>query len=71
MTVMNTEQEHIQALVKHWCPEFSQETETFPVQVMRAFLAATACAADQRRKLDGKEPIRPLDSYPNPMKFME
>lgn len=36
---------------------------------MRAFMHATACAADQKRKLDGKEPIRPLDSYPDPMKF--
>ena len=69
--INTTDMEHIRARVNHWCPEFSQQTEIFQVQVLRAFLAATACAADQCRKLEGKNPIRPLDSYPDPMKFME
>ena len=69
---MDKEQQRIIDLVNHWCPEFSrQQLEPFEVQVMRAFMQATACAADQCRKLDGKEPIRPLDSYPDPMTHFE
>lgn len=63
---MNKEQERFERLVNHWAPAFSKTNESWAAQVSRAFLMATACAADQKLVLDGKEPIRPLDSYPNP-----
>jgi len=60
------EAERRQALITHWCPE-NLHFEGFPNTLMRAFMSATACCADQKRKLDGHEPIRPLASYPDPM----
>lgn len=53
-------------LLDHWCPKNLQH-EGMPNTLMRAFMAATACCADQKRQLDGIDPIRPLDSYPDPM----
>jgi hypothetical protein len=41
--------------------------EGFPLTLIRAFLHATACCADQKRALDGQAPVRPLDNYPDPM----
>jgi hypothetical protein len=61
-----TDTEHINRVVNHWCPETCHH-EQFELRLMRAFMHVTACAADQKRKLDGKDPIRPLDSYPNPL----
>ena len=58
--------ERMTRLIRHWCPE-NLLYEGFPNTLMRAFMAATACAADQKRVLDGKQPIRPLDSHPDPM----
>jgi len=55
-----------QNLVDHWCPE-NLHHEGMPNTLMRAFMSATACCADQKRQLDGVDPIRPLDSYPDPM----
>jgi hypothetical protein len=56
----------VKKLINHWCPKDFQH-EGFPGTLMRAFMHATACCADQRRRLDGVEPIRPLSSYPDPM----
>lgn len=53
-------------LIENWCPE-NLLHEGVPNTLMRAFLGATACCADQHRALQGIEPIRPLDSYPDPM----
>jgi hypothetical protein len=60
------EGKRLEKLVAHWCPETLMH-EGFPNTLLRAFMAATACCADQHRKLNGQRPIRPLDSYPNPM----
>lgn len=60
------EAERLQKLIDHWCPE-NLRYEGMPNTLMRAFMGATACCADQKRKLDGLRPIRPLDSYPDPM----
>ena len=60
------ETQRFQRLIKHWCPANLQH-EGFPNTLMRAFMAATACCADMQRKLEGQDPIRPLNSYPNPM----
>jgi hypothetical protein len=53
-------------LIGHWCPA-EYKGESCEHQLIRAFLNATACCADQKRLLDHKDPIRPLDSYPDPM----
>ena len=65
-TQIANEAERLRRLIQHWCPE-NLYHEGYPNTLMRAFMAATACAADQKRKLDGKDTIRPLDSYPDPM----
>jgi hypothetical protein len=54
-------------LTEHWCPEAFND-ESFDNRMVRAFLVAAACCADQKRVLDGKQPLRPLDSYPDPMR---
>ena len=64
--LIRLEAERFKKLVDHWCPE-NLLHEGFPNTLMRAFLSATACAADQKRKLDGLDTIRPLESYPDPM----
>lgn len=30
-----------------------------------------ACVADQKRVIDGLKPIRPLESYPDPMAYFK
>jgi hypothetical protein len=59
--------ERLRKLIEHWCPE-NLLFEGMPNILARAFMQATACCADQKRVLDGSQPIRPLDSYPDPMK---
>jgi hypothetical protein len=56
----------IKASVAAWCPSQFHH-EAFEIQLVRAFLAASACAADQHRALMGARPIRPLNTYPNPV----
>jgi hypothetical protein len=53
-------------LIEHWCPAAYKE-ESGEHQLIRAFLHVTACCADQKRMLDHKDPVRQLDSYPDPM----
>jgi hypothetical protein len=62
---MTTEQERIKQMVKHWCPSTCHH-EDFEIQVLRAFLAATSCCSTMKDLLDGKNPIRPLHSFPDP-----
>lgn len=62
---MNAEQQRIVDLVDHWCPkQFGHED--FNVRVIRAFLCATSCAADQKRTIDGAGPVMPPSFYPDP-----
>jgi len=58
--------ERLRLLIEHWCPP-NLLFEGMPNTLLRAFLTATACCADQHRKLNGQQPIRPLDGYPDPM----
>ncbi|WP_050028959.1 hypothetical protein [Verrucomicrobium sp. BvORR034] len=57
------------ARVAAWCPA-QFRNEPFELQLTRAFLAASACAADQHRALLGARPIRPLKSYPDPVEAL-
>lgn len=53
------------AAVEHWCPpQFHHEP--WDQRLIRAFLEARACTMDLRRIADGKESIRPMNSYPRP-----
>lgn len=63
---VNNETVRLKKLIDHWCPA-NLLHEGLPNTLVRAFMAATACCADQHRVLNGQQPIRPLDSFPNPM----
>jgi hypothetical protein len=60
--------QEIQAVIENWCPPGRYANEPFENQVILALLNANACVLDLKRVLDGKEPIRPLESYPIPRK---
>lgn len=64
--LIKLEAERFQKLIEHWCPE-NLHYEGYPNTLVRAFMHITACCADQKRKLDGLDPIRELDSYPDPL----
>ena len=53
----------VSALIDKWCPP-GFEHERNEARLIRALMEANACAIDCQRVLDGQEPIRPLDSYP-------
>jgi len=58
---------HFKAAVDNWCPAcFAYES--FENRLMRAFMHATAQTADQKRVMEGKRPMRPLEDYPDPFK---
>lgn len=60
---------HVRNIVNQWGTLPIDEDEEFEVKLMRAVMQLSACAADQKRALNGDAPIRPLDSYPDPLKF--
>jgi hypothetical protein len=60
--------QHVNTILDNWCPQGKgYPVEPFDVRLIRGFMASTAYAADAHRQLKGKQPIRPLDSYPNPL----
>ncbi len=60
---MTVTEDEINTIVRRWCPPvFIGESKG--VRVIRALLNLHACVLDQRRALNGKEPIRDLGSYP-------
>ena len=48
--------------VDHWSPGFGDEE--LELRLMRALMNAVACVASQREVMAGKEPLRPLSSFP-------
>jgi hypothetical protein len=59
--------QHLKTIVDNWCPKGAPfDAEPFEIRLMRAFMQATAYAADAHRQINGGQPIRPLKSYPNP-----
>lgn len=53
----------IEAVVTNWCPE-QFHNEQFQYQFIRAFMQMRDCVKDQRRVLNGEQPVRPLEAYP-------
>jgi hypothetical protein len=55
--------EECEKLIRHWEPTYCYH-DPGSVRLLRAFLNAVACVASQREALEGKEPLRSLDSFP-------
>jgi hypothetical protein len=47
------------------------EPESNDIKLIRAIMNLSACVADQKRVIDGLKPIRPLESYPDPMAYFK
>ena len=47
------------------------EPESNDINLIRAIMNLGACVADQKRVIDGLKPIRPLESYPDPMAYFK
>lgn len=62
----NIEQE-IKDMIEHYRPKGPNfDHEEGGVKLMRAFLACNALALTQHEIINGRTPIRPLDSQPGP-----
>ncbi len=66
-----TDQERLQGQIDRWGSLPNGQKESREIMFMRAFMQLSACAADQKRVLDGGQPIRPLHSYPNPLDYFK
>ena len=63
-----SDQEHFHEILNNWCPKGpSFDSEPVQIRVMRAFMQVAAYAADAARVMGKRDPIRELDSYPNPL----
>lgn len=65
------DEQRIKDQIDRWGTTPAGPPEQFDVKLMRALLQLSACVADQKRVLDGGQPIRPLDSYPDPLAYTE
>jgi hypothetical protein len=59
-------QDHLSVVVANYCPPHLRN-EAFSIRLAAAFMEVTALASDQHRFIKGKNPIRPLTSYPDPL----
>lgn len=66
-----SDQERIRRQIERWGTTPNGPKESVDIMMMRALMQLSACVADQKRVLDGEPPIRPLDSYPDPMAYFE
>ncbi|WP_417459179.1 hypothetical protein [Kordiimonas sp.] len=66
-----TDQQRILNQIDRWGTLPNGQPEPHEIKLMRAIMQLSACVADQKRVIDGGHPIRPLDSYPDPMAYFE
>lgn len=66
-----SDQDRIRRQIERWGTTPAGPRESFDILTMRALLQLSACVADQKRVIDGQQPIRPLHSYPDPLAYFE
>jgi hypothetical protein len=66
-----SDQERIKKQIERWGSLPNGQREEMQIMMMRALMQLSACVADQKRVIDGQRPIRPLESYPDPLAYFE
>lgn len=66
-----TDLQRLEGQIERWGSLPNGQKESRDIMLMRAFMQLSACCADQKRVLDGEQPIRPLHSYPNPLHYFK
>ena len=61
-----TEEERITKQIERWGSTPHGLPEASGITLMRAFMALSVFACMQKLAMEGKRPIRPLESFPNP-----